>query len=95
MYIFPGDSTFILSKISEGILASRRLYTRGNPDTEIFQGVENPERLFRARGKEKINISQFGASSSQEFHSIQDFGWETNFERSMSKFKYEFNLKEI
>ena len=56
--------------------------------------MENTEGFLRSRGKEQINISQFGASSSQEFHSIQDFGWETNFERSLLKSKYESNLKE-
>ena len=56
--------------------------------------MENPERLLRNKGKEQINISQFGASSSQEFHSIRDFGWKPNFERSLVKSKYESDLKE-
>ena len=56
--------------------------------------MENQKILFRSRGKEKINISQFGASSSQEFHSIQDFGWESNFERSLLKSKSEPDLKD-
>ena len=94
MYIFPSDSTFIIRKILEGILASKRSHTRGNPDIEILQSVENPEKLFRIRGKEKINISQFGASSSQEFHNIQDFRWGTNFERSFLKSKSKSDLKE-
>ena len=62
----PGDSTLNLSKILEDILASRRSHTRGNLDTEILQGVENPEILLRSSGKEQINISQFGASSSEQ-----------------------------
>ena len=53
----PGDSTYILSNISKGIMASRRSHTRGNPNTDILQGVENLERLLRSRGKEQINIS--------------------------------------
>ena len=56
--------------------------------------MEDPEKIFRKKGKEKIDISQFGASSSQEFHSIQYFGRETNFERSLLKSKDESDLKE-
>ena len=65
MYICPGDSTLILSKISEGILAPRRSHTQGKPNTETLLSVENPEILLRNKGKEQINISQFVASSSQ------------------------------
>ena len=75
----------ILINISEGILDPRRSHTRGNPNTEILLSVENPERLLRSKRKEQINISQFRASSSQEFHSIHDFGRETNFEKSLLK----------
>ena len=56
--------------------------------------MNHPKSLFRSRGKEKINISQFGASSSQEFHSIQDFGWKTNFEILLLKSKSESDLKD-
>ena len=83
-----------MSNILEGILAPRRSHTRGNTNTETLLSVENPEILLRNRAKEQIDISQFGASSSQEFHSIQDFGWETNFERSLLKSKFESDLKE-
>ena len=60
-------------------MAPRRSHTRGNPNNETLLSVENPKRLLRNKGKEQIDISQFGASSSQEFDSIQDFGRETNF----------------
>ena len=53
---------------------------RGNPNTETFQSMENPERLLRNKNKEKINSSQFGASSSQDFHSIQESEGETSIE---------------
>ena len=56
--------------------------------------MDNPETLLRSKGKEKINISQFGASSSQEFHSIRDFGRGKFFERSLLKSKSESDLKE-
>ena len=42
----------------------------GNPNTETLQSVEDPKKLLRNKNKEKINSSQFGASSSQDFHSI-------------------------
>ena len=59
LHIFPGDSTFILSKISEGILDSRRSYTQGNPNTEILQSVETPKSLFRYRtAKNRATTSQ-------------------------------------
>ena len=83
--IFLGDSTSISSKILECILAPKRLHTWGNPNIETLLSVENTERLLRNKGKEQIDISQFGASSSQEFHSIQDFGRETNFGKSLLK----------
>ena len=56
--------------------------------------MENPERLFRSRGKEKLNISQVGASSSQELHRIWDFWQETKLERCFLKSKSESDLKE-
>ena len=71
LYIFPGDSSLISVKISEDILASNR-HTRGNSDTEVLRSLEDPEKLFRKRGKEKIDISLFGALSSQDFHSTLD-----------------------
>ena len=45
---------------------------RGNPNTETLQSVENPERILRNRNKEKVNIPQFGASSSQDLHNIPE-----------------------
>ena len=70
-------------------------HTRGNSDTEVLQSLEDPEKLFRKRGKEKIDISQFGASSSQDFHSMLDQEWETNVEKGLLKSKSESNLKNI
>ena len=68
---------------------------RGNPNIENFQSVENPERLLRNKNKEKINSSQFGAWSSQNFHSIQECEWETSVERLLLKSKYESDLKKV
>ena len=87
MYIFPGNFTFILNNIIEEILDLRRANTRGNPNTETLQSVEDPERLLRNKNKEIINSSQFSASSSQDFHSIQESEWETSVERLLLKSK--------
>ena len=57
--------------------------------------MENLERLLRNKGREQIDISQSDASSSQEFHRIQEFGRETNFKISLLKSKSESDLKEI
>ena len=57
--------------ISIDILASKR-HTRGNSDTEFLRILEDPEKLFKKKGKEKVDISLFGASSSQNFDSIFD-----------------------
>ena len=72
----------------EDVLASRRTHTRGNPSSEILHSVENLKILIRRQpSKERINTSQIEGSFSQEFHSFQNFEWETNFERSSIKFK--------
>ena len=68
---------------------------RGNPTTETWQSVEDPERLIRNKNKEKINSSYFGASSFQYFHYIQDSEWETSVEILLSKSKSEYNLKKV
>ena len=73
-------------KISKGILALKR-HTRGNFDTEFLQSLEDPEKLFKKKDKEKIDISMFGASSSQYFHSILDQEWEINAENGLLKSK--------
>ena len=49
--------------------------------------------MLRSKGKVKINISQFGTSSSQEFQSIQDLGKEIKFQMSLMKSKYEYDLR--
>ena len=56
--------------------------------------MDNPKILLRSKGKEQINISQFTASSSQEFQSIQHFGNKINFQNSLEKSKFESDLKE-
>ena len=74
-------------------MAFRRPHTRGNPDTEILLGVDNPNKLVTNKGKDQLDIPQFGISSTLEFHIIQDSVWETNFERSLLKSKSEYDLK--
>ena len=68
---------------------------RGNPNTENLQSVEDPERILRNINKEKVNIPQFGASSSQDLHNILKSEWETSVEILLSKSKSESNLKKF
>ena len=55
--------------------------------------MDNPNKLFRNKGKDQLDIPLFGNSSTLEFCSIQDSMWETNFERSLVKYKYDSDLK--
>ena len=64
-----------------------KIHTRGNSHTEVLRSLEDPEKLFRKRGKEKIDISLFGASSSQDFHRTLDQEWEINVEKGSLKSK--------
>ena len=57
--------------------------------------MEDPEKLFKKKDKEKIDISLFGASSSQYFHSILDQEWEINVEKGLLKYKSEYDLKNV
>ena len=57
--------------------------------------MEDPEKLFKKKDKEKIDISLFGASSSQDFHSILDQEWEINVEKGFLKSKSESDLKNV
>ena len=57
--------------------------------------MEDPEKLFKKKDKEKIDISLFGASSSQDFHSILDQEWEINVEKGLLKSKSESDLKNV
>ena len=75
-------------------MSSRRPHTQGNPDTEILPCVDDPSKLFRNKGKEQSDIPQLGDTSTQEFHSIQDSVWETNFEGSLLKSKLESDLRD-
>ena len=90
---FPWRHYIGSERIVEGILASRRPHKRGNPNAEILQGVDNPNKLLRNKGKDQLDIPHFGNSSTLEFHSIQDSFWETNFERSLLNSKSKSDLK--
>ena len=68
---------------------------RGNPNTKTLQSVEYLERILRNRNKEKVNISQLGASSSQYLHNIPESEWETSVEKVLSKSKSESDLKKV
>ena len=75
-------------------MASRR-HTRGNSDTEVLRSLEDPEKIFKKKDKEKVDISMFGASSSQNFHSIFDQKWEIDIEKGLLKSKSESNLENV
>ena len=49
-----------------------KIHTWGNYDTEVLQSLEDPEQIFKKKDKEKVDISLFCASSSENFHSIFD-----------------------
>ena len=55
--------------------------------------MEDPEKLFKKKDKEKIDFSLFGASSSRDSPSIFYQEWEVNVERSLLKTKSESDLK--
>ena len=87
---------FILSKISEGILNSRRAHTQINPNTEILQSVENPESLFRNRnGKNKSSTSHTERYLIQEyFYSFKDLDLELNVGKCLLRSKSYSYLKQ-
>ena len=55
--------------------------------------MEDPERLFKKKDKEKIDFPLFGESSSQDSPNICDPEWEVNVGRSFLKTKSESDLK--
>ena len=57
--------------------------------------MEDPEKLFKKKDKEEIDISLFGASSSQDFHSILNQEWEINVEKGLFKSKSKSDLKNL
>ena len=57
--------------------------------------MKDPEFFFKKKDKEKVDISLFGASSSQNFHSIFDKKWEINIEKGLLKSKSESDLENI
>ena len=56
---FPRRLHIRSEQISKGILASRRPHTRGNTDAKLLQGVDNPNKLLRNKGKDELDIAQF------------------------------------
>ena len=68
-------------------------HTRGNFDIEILRILEDPEKLFKKKDKEKIDISLFGASSSRDSHSIFYQEWEFNIVKGLLKSKSESDIK--
>ena len=76
-------------------MASRRVHTQGNPNSEILQSVENSKSLFRRRsGKEKASTSQTERSLFQEeFYSFQDLDLGLNVGNPMLRYKSDSFLK--
>ena len=68
-----------------------RRHTRGNSDTEVLKSLDDLEKLFKRKDKEKLGFPLFGASSSQD--SPIDPEWEVNVGRSLLKTKSESDLK--
>ena len=71
------------------------MHTRGNFDTEILRSLEDPEKLFKKKDKEKIDISLFFASSSWDSHNIFDHESEFNVGKGLLNSKSESDLKNI
>ena len=46
-------------------MASRRPHTPGNHDAEILQGVDDPNKFIRNKGKYQLDIPQFANSYNQ------------------------------
>ena len=84
---FPWRLHIGSERIAEGIPTSRKPHTRGNPDAEILQGVDNPNKLIRNKGKYQLDIIQFGNSLKSLLKS------KSNFERSLLKSKLQSDLK--
>ena len=57
--------------------------------------MEDPEKLFKKKDKEKIDFSLFGASSSWDSHSIFYQEWEVNIGKGLLKSKSEFDLTNV
>ena len=83
-----------LKQSAEDISASIRTHTQGNPDIELLPGVDNPNTMFRNKGKGQYDIPQLGDTSTQEFHSIQYSVSETNFQGPLLKSKSESYLRD-
>ena len=64
---------------------------RGNSDTKVLRSLEDPQKLFKRKDKEKLVFPLFGTSSSQD--SPVDLEWEVNVGRSLWKTKSESDLK--
>ena len=77
----------------QDILASRRIHTRGNPNPETLQSVENPERILRNRNKENVDFSLFGTSSSQDLYGITKPEWGVRAEKLRTKSKSESDMR--
>ena len=75
------------------ILASRKIHTRGNSETETLLSVDNLERILRNRNKEKLNSPLFRTSSSQALYGLAEPEWGVRDEILLTKSKYEYDLR--
>ena len=93
LYICPGDSTPVSTNTTLDILASRKIHTRGNSDTETLLTVDNPERILRNRNKEKLDSPLFDTSSSQYLYGLTEPEWGVGVERLLTNSKSESDLR--
>ena len=53
---FPWRFHIGSERIAEGILATKKPHTQGNPNSEILPSVDERSKLFRNKGKEQSDI---------------------------------------
>ena len=75
LYVHPDDSMPTPTSTTLDILASRKIHTRGNSETETLLSVDNPERILRNRNKEKSDSPLFDTSSSQALYGLAKPDW--------------------
>ena len=95
LYVCLGDSTPTSTSITLDILASRKIHTRGNSDTEILLSLDNQERILRNRNKEKLGSPLFNTSLSKALYGLANPEWGVNAERLLTKSKSESDLRKV
>lgn len=80
-------------------MASKIIFTRGNPDPNPSELVFDPENLLQKYKKtSESNISDFqklGYFFDDEIVDINNIGFDLKFKQSLFRSKYESELKEV